>query len=138
MTAETRRNLCMDVFTSPIFIFEEDTLRDFISTTIKQRINNIINTNVEPQPLTYQHKRISFEAGGGIYEEVFHCFHTEEISLYIKSGGLTGTHYFAFYQMPNEDLIKILGFVEPNASFDVIINTKLDEYYFEKRQLVGK
>lgn len=138
MSEGNRKNLCMNVFTSPIFIFKEDTMRDIISRIIKQSINNIINNNVEPQPLTYERKVISFETGGGIFEKVFCCFRTEEISLYIRSDGLTETRYFAFYHMPYENEMKILGLVEPNASFDITINTKLDKYYFEQRQLVGK
>lgn len=131
------RELCKDIFTAKFVIDNNDEDKDDISTRIKTKIINAVNAVNDNSLLRLITGFIKYHTSCRRQKQVFLCFSSAEIRLYITDDPTTVSRFFALYDESNIENIKILGLVEPNSNLHSIDN-RLNNFYYGQRRRVGK
>lgn len=137
MSKEVKKEFCKDVFSSRIFMNDNDNEIFEISVIIQPSIAKVINNakpRVEARDIVCYN---NIPAGRKIF---LRCYTTKEnIELYISDDGITERkRYFVFFKYLSSPNMRILGFVEPTSNFRSNTFGGLDSFYLNQKRKRSK
>lgn len=128
MSQKYVEELCKNVIKAKIFIYEDDSINELIST-IEDHIDKI---KIYPKWFDYIYTKLKI----GVNEielRVFPCYSSREITIYISGDFNTETSHFVYYSLKGKN-IELLGLAESSSIMKDHHN--LDYHYLHSELII--